>query len=177
MRYFLYLALPAELTRRVAATEKRFGSYTASRPHVTLITPRERAEGVDERRLVRAVADAASTLAPCKIIYSGLAYFGRKEYIYVPVKKTRCLARCQKACAAAVDGLLRPPALGAPPAFRPHITLVSRLMQQDGTKVWNALRGEIFDGAFLCTRILLLRKGRNDLRWSRVSSFALGTPR
>lgn len=173
MRYYIYVALPALLTKRVAAIEKRFGGYTASAPHITIVSPRQKTPRTRERDLICAIGDATSTLAPCQIVYGGVSYFGRKEYIYIPVRRGRGLARCHQACEAAVDGLLSPPTIGRQLTFRPHITLVSRLVQDEGTRAWQALRDEAFAGAFLCTEIRLFRKRTTDLRWQLVSRFAL----
>lgn len=172
MQYYIYVALPTRLSKRIAAIGQRYPGTSRSAPHITLVIPRTLAAGRNERELVCALRDAVAPLAPCRIRYRGVAYFGRKDFIYVPVHKTRALRACRDACVRAVKGLLdqhRPDQF-----LRPHITLAGRLAPEDGDRAWRALRDRTFDGQFLVRDILLWRMGAAGTRWRLVSRLRLG---
>lgn len=172
MLYYVYIALPAGLTSRVAAIATRYQSTARSDPHITLVIPRKIAHRKREHELVRALREAAGTLAPHRITYQGVAYFGRKDFIYVPVRRTRELTLCHEACIRAVRGILEP---SRPERFRrPHITLAGRFSPEDGDKAWRMLRHKNFDGQFLCREILLWRMDTADTQWQLVSRCRLG---
>ncbi len=172
MDYYVYIALPARLSRRVAAIGKRYQSSTRSEPHITLVIPRTLASGKSERDVVRELREAAAHIAPCRITYRGVGYFGNKDFIHVPVHRTRALRSCHDACVRAVKGLFE---TGRPDPFsRPHITLAGRFTPEDGNKAWQVLKRKIFDGQFLCKEILLWRRRTTDPRWRLVSRCRLG---
>jgi 2'-5' RNA ligase len=172
MQYYIYVALPARLSRRVAAIRKTYPGTFRSDPHLTLVIPRTIAPGRSERELVRLLRDATATLAPYEIRYSGVAFFGSKDFVYVPVQKTRALRACREACVRAVRGILEERRLDR---FRhPHITLAGRLPPADGLRVWRALAGKTFDGRFRCREVLLMRMNATDTRWRLVARLRLG---
>jgi 2'-5' RNA ligase len=172
-QYYLYVALPARLSSRVAAIGRRYGSDTRSDPHITIVIPRTLARGRRERELVRAVAEAARTLSPCLVTYRGVDYFGARDFIYVPVRRTHGLRACHDACMRAVDGLLE--ASPRTVTFdRPHITLAGRLPPERADRVWQMLARKRFEGQFLCRELVLLRKRTGETRWQPVSRIPLG---
>ncbi len=174
-QYYIYIALPSRLAKRVEAIGRKHPGTSRSAPHITLVIPRTLVTGRSERDLVRALRDAAASLAPCRIRYRGVAYFGSKDFILVPVHKTQALLRCRDACVRAVRPFLEQ---RRPDQFlRPHITLAGRLMAEDGERAWQALRHRSFDGQFLCREILLWRMGPGGTRWRLVSRIRLGSKR
>jgi 2'-5' RNA ligase len=172
MRYYVYIAPPARLSARVAGIAARYHKHPPSSPHLTVLIPRTLAADRSERELVAALRDAASRLAPCRVTYRGVGYFGEKAFIHVPVHRTRALVACHEACALAVRGLLvsRRPYL----FVRPHITLAGRLSPAEGAKAWEALRRKRFNGQFRCRELLLWRKRETEARWRLVGRFPLG---
>jgi 2'-5' RNA ligase len=173
-RYFIYIALPAALTRRVAAIERKYRGLSLAAPHVTLIVPREIYPGRREEDVVEAVRKATLPLASFTVAYKGVSYFGRKQYVYIPVRRTRALVSCHLACARALKRVLKPVRSRPERFLRPHITLVARILQHDGEAVWNALEHRRFAGGFVCTEIVLLRMGESETRWRLVRRFRLG---
>jgi 2'-5' RNA ligase len=173
-RYFIYIALPAALTRRVAAIERKYRGLSLADPHVTVIVPREIYPGRREQEVVDAVRHATRALAPFTVSYRGVSYFGRKQYVYVPVRRSRALVDCHLACARALEPLLKP-VMSRPERFlKPHITLVARILHDEGEAVWNALVRRKFDGRFACSDIVLLRMEESETRWQLVRRFRLG---
>jgi len=172
MQYYIYVALPARLSRRVAAIRQKYPGTFRSDPHLTLVIPRTLATGRRERELVRALRGATATLAPYEVRYSGVAFFGSWEFVYVPIHKTHPLRACREACVRAVRGILENHRLDR---FRhPHITLAGRMPPDDGLRVWQALAGKTFDGRFRCREVSLMRRNGTDERWRLVSRFRLG---
>ena len=172
MQYYIYVALPARLSKRVAAIRKTYPGTFRSDPHLTLVIPRTIAPGRRERELVRALREATATLTAYEVRYSGVAFFGSKDFIYVPVHKTHRLRACRDACVRAVSGILE---RSRPDRFRrPHITLAGRLPPEDGTRAWRALGRRTFDGRFRCREVVLCRMDTSDARWRLVSRFRLG---
>lgn len=172
MQYYIYIALPSELAKRVGAIRRRYPGQWRSLPHITLVIPRTLASKRTERELVRALRDAAATVAPFTIRHKGLACFGPKLFIYVPVHRTSGLRACRAACVRAVEGLLD---VGLPDPFRrPHITLAGRMTPDEGKQAWRAVKRRSFDGQFVCRDIRLWRMGKNEKRWRLVSRFRLG---
>jgi 2'-5' RNA ligase len=172
MQYYIYIALPAGLSKRVAAIGKKYPGTSRSAPHITLVVPRTLTTGTSERALVRALREAVAAQSPCAIRYKGVAYFGSKDFIYVPVHRTRALRACRDACVRAVRGILE---RRRPDRFlRPHITLAGRLSPGDGERAWRMLGRKTFDGQFLCREVLLWRMDTTDARWRLVSRFRLG---
>lgn len=172
MQYYIYIGLPRGLSKRVAAIAKTFASDARSAPHITLLIPRTLARGRSARALIRALRNATATLAPFRIRYRGVAYFGGKDFIYVPVHKTRALRACRDACVRAVEGLLEQ---RRPDRFlRPHITLAGRLAPREADQAWRALRRRAFDGQFVCREVLLWRMDTAAARWRLVSRLRLG---
>jgi 2'-5' RNA ligase len=172
MRYYVYIPLPARLSARVAAIGARYRKHPPSEPHVTVLIPRTLAPGRSERELVAALRDATAQLAPCRVTYRGVGYFSDKEFIHVPVHRTRALVACHDTCVRAVRGLLTS---DRPYLFiRPHITIAGRLSPDDGAGAWQALRNRSFDGEFRCRELMLWRKPEAATRWRLVHRFPLG---
>ena len=172
MLYYVYIALPARLSRRVAAIAGRYESTLRSDPHITLVMPRTLARGRRERELIRALGHATAKLAPCPITYGGIGFFGEKDFVYVPVRRTAAIVSCYVACARAVRGILK---RGRADAFsRPHFTLAGRLPPERGEHVWRILRRKRFAGRFRCREILLWRRSTTAPRWQLVRRFRLG---
>lgn len=172
MQYYIYIALPTDLAKRAGAIRRRYPGQWRSLPHITLVIPRTIAPKRTERELVRALRDAAATVAPFTVRHTGLAAFGPKFFIYVPVRRTSGLRACRAACVRAVQELLEE---GRPDPFRrPHITLAGKMTPDEGKQAWRALKRRNFDGQFLCKDIRLWRMGANDARWRLVSRFRLG---
>jgi 2'-5' RNA ligase len=172
MQYYIYVALPARLSRRVAAIRQKYPGTFRSDPHLTLVIPRTIAPGRSERELVRALRDATASLSPYEIRYSGVSFFGSRDFVYVPVYKTHPLRECRDACVRAVRGILED---GRLDRFRhPHITLAGRLPPEDGLRVWQALEGKTFDGRFRCREVSLMRMNATDRQWRLVARCRLG---
>ena len=163
MHFFVYVPLPARLSRRVAAIARRHHADLRSAPHITIVVPRTLARGRTEAELVQALRLAAARLPPFPITYAGLGYFGDREFVYVPVRRTRALVSCHESCVRAVRGMLE---RGRPDAFRrPHITLAGRLPPDEGDRAWRALKRKRFAGRFMCRELLIWRKPNDGARW------------
>lgn len=175
-QYYLHIAVPAVLSRRVSAIGRRYGSDARSAPHITLVIPRTLAKGRRERDLVRALRDAVGPLDAFPIDYAGVSYFGDRDFIYVAVDRTRALVRCQRACTRAVAGRLDPSDRHVTFA-RPHITLAGRLSPERASAAWQALHRRHFAGRFICREVLLWRRRAGEARWQLVSRLTLARPR
>lgn len=174
-QYYLYVALPAPLSRRVAAIGRRYGSDARSGPHITLVIPRTLAAGRLETDLVTALTAATARVSPFRVRYRGVGYFGEKDFIYASVHRTPGLVACHQACLRAVRGLLEPSERRVSFA-RPHITLAGRLAPEAGARAWRVLRGRRFDGAFQCRQVLLWRRPDGRSRWELAARLTLGGP-
>lgn len=175
-QYYLHIAVPAALSRRVSAIGRRYGSDARSAPHITLVIPRRLGKGRRERDLVRALRAAIGRLEAFPIGYTGVSYFGDRDFIYVPVDRTRALVRCQRACARAVAGRLDPGDRHVPFSY-PHITLAGRLAPERAGAAWQALCRRRFAGRFICREVLLWRMRAGEARWRLVSRLPLARPR
>ena len=126
MQYYIYVALPARLSRRVAAIRQNVSGDIPLRP-----TPHARHPAHDRSGQKRARTGA---LAARRHRHAGTvqksdtrasSFFGSKDFVYVPVHKTPLLRACREACVRAVRGILEERRLDR---FRhPHITLAGRL--------------------------------------------------
>lgn len=171
-RYYLHIAVPAALSRRVSAIGRRYGSDARSAPHITIVIPRPLAKGRRERDLVRALREAVGRLEGFPIDYGGVSYFGAKDFIYVTVERTRALVACHRACTRAVAGRLDPSDRHVT-FSRPHITLAGRLTPDRADAVWQVLRRRRFVGRFVCRELLLWRMRAGEARWRLVCRLPL----
>ncbi len=174
-KYYIYVPLPAGLSRRVSAVGRRYASDARSAPHLTLVLPRTLATGRRERQLVRALLSSVSALSPFVITYRGVSYFGDRDFIYASVRRARALVACHDACLRAVAPLLDPSDRHLTFA-RPHITLAGRLAPEDRDRAWRVLRLKRFEGQFVCRELLLWRMRAGETRWRLVSRIPLGGP-
>lgn len=121
------------------------------------------------REFLTALRAAARTLEPCTIRYNGVAYFGRKQYIFIRVLLTPELASCQKLLARTARPFLRHSRF----PFRPHITLAARLFEWEGEAVWRVLKNRPFSGNFLCREVRLMQQSEPDAPWELLARLRL----
>lgn len=172
VRYLLYITLPARLAKLIAALAKIHPGHLPPVPHITLVGPRE-IESVDrESQLVRALRATVRTFVPSPIAFDRIAYFGRKNYIYVVVRRTPWIAFWHKACERTVSRILKP-SVYSWMRFHPHITLAAGLSEEEGDAVLQSLKARPFRGAFVCRQILLVRQNSPGVPWQLVARFRL----
>ena len=172
MHYHLYVALPARKSKRIADVTNRCPGQFPAPPHVTLVGPAEMVAGERVPEFLSALRAAACTLAPCTIRYSGVAYFGRKQYICVRVRLTPELASCQTALARTAQRFLKASFQSGYP-FRPHITLAARLFEWEGEAVWRALKNRPFIGAFQFREVRVMQQSEPGAPWQLLARLRL----
>jgi 2'-5' RNA ligase len=171
MRYYVCIALPARHAKRIAASMQPGVTPPPSDPHITLVGPGELNEADRETGLVRALRAAVSGLTACPVAYDGVAYAGAKKYFYVRVPRTPWLVRWHEACCESVRNILTLPPQTEP--FAPHITLATRLSEQDGEAMWRTVRDRPVQDIFLCKEFILMRQIAHNVPWQRFARLRL----
>ena len=177
MRYYLYIPLPEPLEGQVSKIGAGFQGDFHSRPHITILSPRELREDISvgnvEKELVYSLEKSLADQKPFTVEYEGIDYFEDYSTIYIPVVRSSLLVRAHELVSLASKEYLvsnNGPFDNMP---TPHISLASRLSLSEGRIAWEELKDSDFSGQFRCDRVVLMRRKVSGDSWEEAKSIKL----
>lgn len=173
MRYYLNATPPLPLLTRLQVLEARWQGQSASLPHLTLMSPRERLSDRSEDELIVQLLNVTQHIAPFTIRLLEVGSFNEKENIHICVERSAEIVACHQQLVNATQNIFASPAGTFVRLEHPHITIADHLPIERRAAAWRALSEEHVREEFLCRHIHLLCRTEHERTWFPVFSFPL----
>ncbi|MCX6715166.1 MAG: 2'-5' RNA ligase family protein [Candidatus Uhrbacteria bacterium] len=173
MRYYLNASPPPLLLKRLQALEARWQGPSASLPHLTLLSPRERLPDRSEDELITQLLNATHNMSPFMIRLLGIGSFNELENIHICAERSAEIVACHQQLVDATRDLFASAAGTFTRLEHPHMTIADHLPIERRAAAWRALSEEPVREEFLCRQINLLCRTEHERTWFPVFSFPL----
>jgi len=171
MKYLVVIALPLDLSSRLAKIQRLYRSprwNIALPPHITLLPPAKLRSS--KKELITTLAKIAGQFSSFEIEIVGVGKFkNRGNAIFAKIGESPKLSELHQCLSNQIKNHLE---FKNQRHFRPHITLSSQLQRNEAKEKFDVIKKLVPKAKFLCEKITLFSKSDSARKYQKVAEFA-----